>query len=181
MSPYRPAYRAAGVRGSESIRRRADREIDGDKVFNAKSRGHSYITATTSSALMSMQVRQDRSAPSTGAHLLLRLEQRQGQLPHHRSQHVRLRKALQRKLIAEFLPQSVEASCSPQSGSRYPPGVDESNDRSYIVGRVPPSTTCSAPMIDDAASETRNPTISATSSGRAGRPSGIPPSASISD
>jgi len=58
MSPYRPAYRAAGVRGSESIRRRADREIDGDKVFNAKSRRHSYITATTSSALMSMQVRQ---------------------------------------------------------------------------------------------------------------------------
>src|SRR5262249_32767970 len=47
---------------------------------------------------------------------------------------------------------------------------------SQIVGMVPPSMTYSLPVIEDARSETRNATNSATSSGRFGRPSGIPPS-----
>ena len=44
---------------------------------------------------------------------------------------------------------------------------------------VPPSITCSLPVIYDARSETRKATSSATSSGRQGRPSGIPPRESI--
>ena len=47
---------------------------------------------------------------------------------------------------------------------------------SQTVGMVPPSITYSLPVIEDARSETRNATNSATSSGRFGRPSGIPPS-----
>jgi hypothetical protein len=48
-----------------------------------------------------------------------------------------------------------------------------------IVGMVPPSMTYSLPVIADARSEARKATSSATSSGRFGRPSGIPPSESI--
>jgi len=44
------------------------------------------------------------------------------------------------------------------------------------VGIVPPSMTYSLPVMDEARSEARNATNSATSSGRLGRPSGIPPS-----
>ncbi len=44
------------------------------------------------------------------------------------------------------------------------------------VGIVPPSITYSLPLIDNAQSDTRNATSSATSSGRPGRPMGIPPS-----
>src|SRR2546430_3648884 len=47
---------------------------------------------------------------------------------------------------------------------------------SQIVGMFPPSMTYSLPMIEEARSEARNATNSATSSGRLGRPSGIPPS-----
>src|SRR5206468_12604065 len=50
---------------------------------------------------------------------------------------------------------------------------------SQIVGMFPPSMTYSLPVLEDARSETRNATNSATSSGRLGRPSGIPPSDSI--
>src|SRR6266850_8444615 len=48
-----------------------------------------------------------------------------------------------------------------------------------MVGIVPPSITYSLPVIDEARSDARNATSSATSSGRFGRPSGIPPSESI--
>src|ERR1043166_4902495 len=48
-----------------------------------------------------------------------------------------------------------------------------------IVGMLPPSITYSLPVIEEARSDTRNATNSATSSGRLGRPSGIPPSESI--
>jgi len=48
-----------------------------------------------------------------------------------------------------------------------------------MVGIVPPSITYSLPVIDEARSDVRNATSSATSSGRFGRPCGIPPSESI--
>lgn len=51
--------------------------------------------------------------------------------------------------------------------------------RRQMVGIVPPSMTYSLPLMADARSEARNATSSATSSGRFGRPSGIPPSASM--
>ncbi len=47
---------------------------------------------------------------------------------------------------------------------------------SQTVGTVPPSMTYSAPVMDAARGETRNAMRSATSSGFAGRPSGMPPS-----
>jgi hypothetical protein len=43
-----------------------------------------------------------------------------------------------------------------------------------IVGMVPPSMTYSLPVIAAARSEARKATSSATSAGRAGRPSGMP-------
>ena len=49
-------------------------------------------------------------------------------------------------------------------------------ERSYTVGTVPPSMTCSVPLIGPARGETRKATRSATSRGFAGRPSGMPPS-----
>ena len=52
--------------------------------------------------------------------------------------------------------------------------------RHHTVGMVPPSMTISVPVIVDARSEATNATSSATSSGRFGRPSGMPPSMSIS-
>ena len=51
--------------------------------------------------------------------------------------------------------------------------------RHHTVGMVPPSMTISVPVIVDARSEATNATSSATSSGRFGRPSGMPPSMSI--
>src|SRR6267142_3883293 len=48
-----------------------------------------------------------------------------------------------------------------------------------MVGIVPPSITYSLPVIDEARSDARKATSSATSSGRFGRPSGMPPSESI--
>src|SRR5215469_731230 len=55
--------------------------------------------------------------------------------------------------------------------------------RSYLflladqtVGIVPPSITISVPVIAEARSDAAKATSSATSSGRLGRPSGIPPS-----
>src|SRR5204862_2330180 len=48
-----------------------------------------------------------------------------------------------------------------------------------MVGIVPPSITYSLPVIDEARSDARKATNSATSSGRFGRPSGIPPSESM--
>lgn len=47
------------------------------------------------------------------------------------------------------------------------------------VGTVPPSITYSLPCMEAARSEARNATSSATSSGRPGRPIGMPPSESI--
>lgn len=43
----------------------------------------------------------------------------------------------------------------------------------HTVGTVPPSITYSLPVIDEARSEMRNATSSATSSGGPGRPIGI--------
>ena len=55
-------------------------------------------------------------------------------------------------------------------------GTVMSNNRAYqTVGTVPPSITYSLPLIDNALSETRNAISSATSSGRPGRPIGMPP------
>jgi hypothetical protein len=48
------------------------------------------------------------------------------------------------------------------------------------VGIVPPSMTNSAPVIYETRSDTKKATSSATSSGRPGRPIGIPPNESIS-
>jgi hypothetical protein len=48
-----------------------------------------------------------------------------------------------------------------------------------VVGRVPPSRTYSAPVMERARSETRKATSSAVSSGCAGRPSGMPPRESM--
>ncbi len=48
------------------------------------------------------------------------------------------------------------------------------------VGIVPPSMTNSVPVIEEALAEATKATSSATSSGRLGRPNGIPPSISIS-
>ena len=50
---------------------------------------------------------------------------------------------------------------------------------SQIVGMFPPSMTYSLPVIEEARSDARKATSSATSSGRFGRPSGIPPSECI--
>ena len=50
-----------------------------------------------------------------------------------------------------------------------------SNRVYQTVGTVPPSITYSLPLIENALSETRNAISSATSSGRPGRPIGIPP------
>lgn len=47
------------------------------------------------------------------------------------------------------------------------------------MGTVPPSIVYSVPVIEDARSGARNAIRSATSSGFAGRPSGMPPSASM--
>ena len=47
--------------------------------------------------------------------------------------------------------------------------------RLQTVGSVPPSMTHSVPVIDEARDEAKNAMRSATSSGLAGRPSGIPP------
>lgn len=47
------------------------------------------------------------------------------------------------------------------------------------MGTVPPSMTYSAPWIEAARSEAKKATSSATSSGHAGRPIGMPPSASM--
>src|SRR5687767_8036981 len=47
------------------------------------------------------------------------------------------------------------------------------------VGTVPPSMTYSVPVIAAARGEARKATRSATSSGRAGRPIGMPPSEAI--
>jgi uncharacterized membrane protein YdjX (TVP38/TMEM64 family) len=51
---------------------------------------------------------------------------------------------------------------------------------SQTVGIVPPSITNSLPVMAEALSEARNATSSATSSGRLGRPRGMPPIMSIS-
>lgn len=57
--------------------------------------------------------------------------------------------------------------------SRKPlPAVTEGQ----AVGIVPPSMTYSAPVMAPARSDTRKAMRSATSAGRAGRPSGMPPS-----
>jgi len=53
--------------------------------------------------------------------------------------------------------------------------IEANLQRDQTVGIVPPSITYSLPLIDSALSETRNATSSATSSGRPGRPIGIPP------
>jgi hypothetical protein len=49
----------------------------------------------------------------------------------------------------------------------------------YTVGIVPPSMTYSLPVMEEARSDARNATSSATSSGRFGLPSGMPPSESM--
>ena len=49
----------------------------------------------------------------------------------------------------------------------------------HAVGTVPPSMTYSVPVMEAARGEARNATRSATSRGFAGRPSGMPPSESI--
>src|SRR5207249_2542774 len=49
----------------------------------------------------------------------------------------------------------------------------------YTVGIVPPSMTYSLPVMEEAWSDARNATSSATSSGRFGLPSGMPPSESM--
>jgi len=49
----------------------------------------------------------------------------------------------------------------------------------YTVGTVPPSITCSEPDTDAARGDTRKVIRSATSVGVAGRPTGIPPSQSM--
>ena len=51
--------------------------------------------------------------------------------------------------------------------------------RAQTVGTVPPSITYSLPVMDDARSEARNATNSATSSGRFGLPNGMPPRESM--
>src|SRR5207244_9441671 len=48
-----------------------------------------------------------------------------------------------------------------------------------MVGMFPPSMTYSLPVIDEARSDARNATNSATSSGRFGLPKGMPPRESI--
>jgi hypothetical protein len=52
--------------------------------------------------------------------------------------------------------------------------------RHQTVGIVPPSMTNSVPVMDDARSDAIKATSSATSRGLLGRPSGMPPSMSIS-
>ena len=52
-------------------------------------------------------------------------------------------------------------------------------ERCQAVGTVPPSMTYSVPVREAARGDTRNATKSATSLGLAGRPSGMPPSESI--
>lgn len=47
--------------------------------------------------------------------------------------------------------------------------------RLQVVGMVPPSITCSDPVMDEARSEARKAIRSATSFGAAGRPRGMPP------
>ena len=49
----------------------------------------------------------------------------------------------------------------------------------YTVGTVPPSITCSEPATDAARGDTRKVIRSATSFGVAGRPTGMPPSQSM--
>lgn len=49
----------------------------------------------------------------------------------------------------------------------------------YAVGIVPPSITCSVPVIDAARSEARKAIRLATSSASTGRPRGMPPSESM--
>ena len=51
---------------------------------------------------------------------------------------------------------------------------------SQTVGIVPPSITNSLPVMAEALSDARKATSSATSSGRLGRPKGMPPIMSIS-
>lgn len=51
--------------------------------------------------------------------------------------------------------------------------------RRYAVGTVPPSILYSVPVIAPARGETRKAIKSATSCGFTGRPSGMPPSASM--
>src|SRR5207249_11902297 len=51
---------------------------------------------------------------------------------------------------------------------------------SQTVGIVPPSITNSLPVMAEALSDARKTTSSAASSGRFGRPKGIPPSMSMS-
>ena len=51
--------------------------------------------------------------------------------------------------------------------------------RDQAVGTVPPSMTYSVPVMEAARGDARNATRSATSPGLAGRPSGMPPSESI--
>ena len=55
-----------------------------------------------------------------------------------------------------------------------------SDTAGQTVGIVPPSMTNSVPVIEEALAEATKATSSATSSGRLGRPNGIPPSISIS-
>jgi hypothetical protein len=49
----------------------------------------------------------------------------------------------------------------------------------HTAGIVPPSMTHSLPVMEEARFDARNATNSATSSGRPGRPSEIPPGESI--
>jgi hypothetical protein len=51
--------------------------------------------------------------------------------------------------------------------------------RYQAVGTVPPSMTYSVPVMEAARGDARNATKSATSPGLAGRPSGMPPSESM--
>ena len=52
-------------------------------------------------------------------------------------------------------------------------------ERCQAVGTVPPSMTYSVPVMEAARGDARNATKSATSLGLAGRPSGMPPSESM--
>jgi hypothetical protein len=62
---------------------------------------------------------------------------------------------------------------------RHALGRDGSPLSRQIVGTVPPSMTYSLPVIEAARSDARKATSSATSAGRAGRPSGMTPSDDI--
>jgi len=93
----------------------------------------------------------------------LTLARRLGELTDHCTEGVRGRAPAHCLSVKLPLPQSVSvALCS-----------------RYTVGMVPPSMTISVPVIADARSEATNATSSATSSGRFGRPRGMPPSMSI--